>query len=119
MTSKCHGMCFTHDPCEAERRHEVRVMGGRNSSTVVRTERAITLSPGVGGVVEVIADTIQRVRDGSIQPAVGNSVASLSRAFIAAHEAALDLAKLRELEALLDTVMSQDQHQTRPSPDGS
>ena len=57
---------------------------------------------GIGRLAE--PDTIVQVRAGTIAPAVGNSVASLCRALVGAHGAAIDEARLTHLEAVIRQV---------------
>lgn len=73
-------------------------------------ERSLSANPTLGGVVQVLGEVTELVRSGEMSPAVGNSVASLSRAMIAALEAADSAARLRELEEAIDRLLEGDEH---------
>lgn len=97
--------CYQHEPAVAERRDEARRRGGRNSSKVARLQRSLSANPTLGGVVEVLGEVTELVKSGEMSPAIGNSIASLSRAMIAAIEAADSATRLRELEAAIDRLL--------------
>ena len=98
-------VCFTHDPDSQERRQEARRKGGRLSSKVARLEKSLSANPTLAGVVDVLGQVTEEVRAGEMSPAIGNSIASLSRAMIAAIEAADSATRLRELEAVIDRLV--------------
>ena len=66
------------------------------------SRRNVAVSGDVAGVLETLTDTVAGVRDGSIPPAVGNSVASLARAMLGALESERTEVRLRGLEDLLE-----------------
>ncbi len=94
----------TDDPVWVERRREWSVKGGRGKSNASRAKRH--LPAGLLTVDELrgtLGLTIKRVIDGELEPSIGNSVAALARAYLAATEAGAveDLQRrLDELERL-------------------
>lgn len=67
--------------------------------------RGIEVPSGPGSGRRVRTES---VREGSMSPAVGNSVASLSRALVTALESADSATRLRELEAMIDRLLAGD-----------
>lgn len=100
--------CYQHAPEVATKRDEARRRGGRNSSKVARLQRSLSANPTLGGVVEVLGEVTELVKSGEMSPAIGNSIASLSRAMIAAIEAADSATRLRELEEVIDRLLAGD-----------
>ncbi len=93
------GWCFSHRPGIEDQRVEVRRKGGVHSSTLARIHNH--LPQELADVVSTLAEVIVEVRNGQTSPATGNSIASLSRAVIAAHAAASEEARVQELESTL------------------
>ncbi|MFQ5554136.1 MAG: hypothetical protein ACE5GC_02040 [Acidimicrobiia bacterium] len=72
--------------------------GGTHSSVTFRLHNL--MDPTVAGVVDVLADTVAGVRSGEVSPAVANTVASSTRAMIAASESKRVEVRLREKETV-------------------
>ncbi len=93
------GHCNSHCPQFEAERQEARRRGGKNSSAV---ERAYSRLPDdLRAISRLLADTITEVKAGTLAPAVGNSIASLSRALIGAIESGNVETRVGELEDLL------------------
>jgi Family of unknown function (DUF5763) len=99
------GMCAWHAPSWAERRRQWSAEGGRRRSNAARAKKE--LPAGVMTTDElrgVVGFTIKGVLAGRIEPGIGNSVAALSRAYVAVTEAgAVETlqAQVDELRALI------------------
>ncbi len=96
--------CPWHDEGLAARRAEWSRKGGANRATAVRARKAlpagVLTNEELRGLVGI---TIKRVLAEKTEPAIGNSVAALARAYVAVAEAGAveDLQRrLDELEAL-------------------
>ena len=80
--------CLWHDPEAAEQRRALSRKGGAARSNQARAKKAlpagVLTSEELRGVVGI---TIKRVLAGATEPAVGNSVANLARAYVAVTEA--------------------------------
>ena len=96
------GLCISHDPAQEDKRNMARSKGGAHTSRRWRLERSLKDNPSLAGVIAVLGEVTEGVKDGTVPAAVGNSVASLSRALVSAIEAAQSGEKLRSLEELLD-----------------
>jgi hypothetical protein len=82
------GFCYWHSAETADERAEARRRGGFNKSNRARARKR--LPAGVMTTDElrgVLGMTIAKVLQGTVEPGVGNSVAALSRAYIAVVEA--------------------------------
>ena len=89
--------CFTHAPDRATERNAAREKGGRNKATSVRAEHLPLpsyLKPVLGAVLAAIRD----VRDGTLSPAQGTSMAALAGVAIKLVTAAQFEERLRALE---------------------
>jgi hypothetical protein len=76
-----------------------RRKGGHNRSTAQRSYNR--LPDDLKAIARLLAEVIVEVRDGKLAPAVGNSVASLSRALISSVESGNVEVRVGELEDLL------------------
>ncbi len=93
------GHCSVHCPERADAMAAARRQGGHNRSNV---ERAYSRLPDdLRAISRLLADTITEVKAGTLAPAVGNSIASLSRALISAIESGNVETRVGELEDLL------------------
>ncbi len=93
------GHCSVHCPERADAMAAARRKGGHNRSNV---ERAYSRLPDdQRAISRLLADTITEVKAGTLAPAIGNSVASLSRALIGAIESGNVETRVGELEDLL------------------
>ena len=93
------GHCSVHCPGRADAMARARRKGGHNRSNV---ERAYSRLPDdLRAISRLLADTITEVKAGTLAPAIGNSVASLSRALISAIESGNVETRVGELEDLL------------------
>ena len=80
--------CFFHDPTQAQARHESKVKGGQAGklatlATVkpwrgVEGEVEIMKNPSTADLVNLLADSIDDVRTGAIDPKVANAVGYLA-----------------------------------------
>ena len=97
-------LCPWHDPSWAERRQEWSRRGGKGKSNQARARKR--LPAGVMTNTELlglVGLTINAVLSGRVEPGIGNSVASLAKAYIAVAEAgAVERIeeRLAELEAM-------------------
>lgn len=98
------GFCLAHDPERRDVQQRAWSAGGQHNSRKWKNLEALSQHPTLFTVIQVLSDTLQGVRAGTVPPAVGNSVASLSRSMVAAITAAADTAKLAEMERVLDKV---------------
>jgi hypothetical protein len=94
------GWCFAHDPALADIRAAGNRRGGVNKATTARL--TARMPPTIGGVVDVLVDTLDRVRDGRMEPARGRAVAALARAIVAAHAEHVTAIRLDGIERHLD-----------------
>jgi hypothetical protein len=81
-------LCRWHHPDLEAKRAEGRRKGGQNKSNAARAKKE--LPAGVMTNAELrglVGLTIKGVLDGRIEPGIGNSVAALSRAYVAVTEA--------------------------------
>ncbi len=93
------GHCSVHCPERADAMAAARRKGGHNRSTAQRSYSR--LPDDLKAIAKLLADVIVEVRDGRLPPAVGNSVASLSRALISSIESGNVEVRVGELEDLL------------------
>ena len=80
--------CFFHDPAQAQARHESKVKGGQTGklatlATVkpwrgVEGEVEVMKNPSTADLVNLLADSIDDVRTGAIDPKVANAVGYLA-----------------------------------------
>jgi hypothetical protein len=92
--------CFSHDPELADRRQAGREAGGRERSNARRAFRR--LPTDIRSTLDVVFETLEGVREGSILPAQAQAIASLSRAIVSLWEAGTVEQALRDLEEKLD-----------------
>src|SRR5215210_7678984 len=99
------GLCRWHHPALEAQRAEERRRGGQNRSNAARAKK--DLPAGVMTTDELrglVGLTIKGVLAGRVEPGIGNSVAALSRAYVAVTEAgAVETlqAQVDELRALI------------------
>jgi hypothetical protein len=94
--------CFFHDPAAAAKRTAARKAGGQK-------HRAATLAPtsadfpleAVQDVAKLLADTINHVRRGELDPRVANSVGYLAGILLRAIEQGATEERLAALEAVV------------------
>jgi hypothetical protein len=97
---RADGYCYWHSPAVAAERDAARKRGGVNRSNAARAKKQ--LPAGVMTTDELrglVGLTIRGVLAGKVEPGVGNSVANLSRAFVAITEAGELEVRLQALEA--------------------
>ena len=109
------GLCASHDPSRAAEVREWRVRGGQGRSELARLEKALTASPNISTLIEVLAETTVGVRNGTVAPAVANAVSSLSKAMVGAMQVAASEDRLRRVEMLLERV-AQDRSEVVVEP---
>ena len=86
--------CFFHDPDKAEARQEATVKGGKAGKLATLDqvkpwrgqEVALLQSPDVDELVALLADTIDDVRTGQVDPKIANSVGYLSGIILKARQ---------------------------------
>lgn len=94
--------CFLHDPEKTEEVRDARSRGGASIKTLdpknykpwrgTPGDLTVLRSPGPGDVVNLLADTIDEVLTGQIDPRIANAVGYLAGIII----------KAREVEALTE-----------------
>ena len=98
---KAHAMkgsefCFTHNPETRDEHAQAVVLGGLNSSRKDSVELPAIDIRQPNGVVQLLEETINGVRDGSIPPKVASTVGYLAGHLLKAIESA-DLDKRLEV----------------------
>jgi hypothetical protein len=94
--------CFFHCPTVAVQRREARQMGGRrNKAAVLPPDAPDSPLRCVEDVVVFMADTINRVRRGQLDPRVGNTVGYLSGVLLKALETGNLERRLSDLESVV------------------
>jgi len=79
---------------------QARSKGGKNSARAVRAEKRL---PGPLRVVgQILRETLQEVRDGSLTPAQGNAMASIASAIIRVHESTDMEERMAQMEARVE-----------------
>jgi hypothetical protein len=94
--------CFFHDPARAGERQEAQALGGRRHC--MKTLNADAPDVKVEDCQDVrllIAETINQVRKGAIDPRVANAVGYLANVFIKAVEQGDLESRLKEIEAIV------------------
>jgi hypothetical protein len=81
--------CRVHDPDKVAEVELMRIAGGRATSNEARIERRMMESSDLGGVNDLLKTTLLELHKLDTSPAVANSIASVSRALLAAREQAL------------------------------
>lgn len=91
------GYCYQHDPKVTDAmRHRSRSLGGKNTSTVARSERM--LPPRLRGVFSHVERALLEVYDGTLAPARAQAMASLAGAAVRVLEAGEMEEKVRRME---------------------
>ena len=94
--------CFFHDPSKAEKRREAQAQGGRNNGVKTLDDTAPEVKvEDCGDAIALIAETINQVRKGQIDPRVANSVGFLANILIRAVEREKLEQRIEHLEELL------------------
>jgi hypothetical protein len=94
------GWCYWHAPDLAAERDEARRRGGKGKSNAARAKKQLPAGVLTSGELQgLVGVTIKRVLTGATEPAIGNSIAALARAYIAVAEAGELEERLAELEA--------------------
>lgn len=86
--------CFFHDPTKTKERQASKVKGGKSGKLATLAavkpwrgqEVAVLQSPDVEELVALLADTIDDVRIGAIDPRIANSVGYLAGIILKAKE---------------------------------
>ncbi len=96
--------CVTHDPARVVELAEWRRRGGKGKSSAARAKKGLPAgvlsSEELRGVVGI---TIKRVLTGATEPAVGNAIATLAKAYVVVTEAtalADEIAAIKEAVGL-------------------
>jgi hypothetical protein len=83
------GFCFFHSPnIPEDQKSAARVTGGKNNALVIREALPPIPIHKPEDAVSLISDTITRIRSGTMDPRVGNSIASLVNSALKAIEVA-------------------------------
>ncbi len=93
--------CTFHDPQAAVEQEEARRAGGRSRSApraVLPAEEADLVLEGPRDLPTLLADTINRVRKGALDPRVANTVGYLAGVLIRAFEVSELEERIRRLE---------------------
>jgi hypothetical protein len=96
--------CFFHDPKNGNKRERGRKAGGRKNRPLAlpRTTPEVRLGDS-NDVVHLLADTINQVRRGEIDPKVANAVGYLANLMLKAQERGEAEGRLAVLEAAVKT----------------
>jgi len=82
------GYCYWHSPLTASERAEARRRGGQNRSNAARAKKELPAGVMTNDELRgLVGLTIKGVLAGRVEPGIGNSVAALSRAYVAVTEA--------------------------------
>jgi len=91
--------CLWHDPEAADQRRELSRRGGVGRSNAARARKQLPAGVLTGKELQgLVGVTIKRVLTGATEPAIGNSIANLARAYIAVAEAGEIETRLADLE---------------------
>ncbi len=115
--------CFFHDPAKAQERAAAQSAGGqRNRIAVLPTTAPDARLREAGDVVKLLAETINQVRRGEIDPKVANAVGYLGALLLKAIGATETENRLTALEAAVKgrTAMSEPpfEEDREPTMDG-
>ncbi len=77
------GWCFWHDPALEAQRAEGRRQGGQSRSNKVRAKKALGESSDLIAVQAKLVGALEKVEDGTLDPARAQAMASLARAIVA------------------------------------
>jgi hypothetical protein len=95
-----YAWCQWHDPDREEERRQWRREGGRATSNTARARREIAAADvGIQRLPGVLYRALRKVERGEMDPPVASAMATLSRAIIAATQAAELDDRLSKLEA--------------------
>jgi hypothetical protein len=96
--------CFMHDPAAAEKRLDAHRRGGqercRPPQVVEPSEPDLPLE-SIQDAAKVLADTVNRVRNGVLDPRIGNTVGYITSVLIRALESSTLERRLDALEAVV------------------
>jgi hypothetical protein len=99
------GMCAGHAPSWAERRRQWSAEGGRRRSNAARARKELPAGVMTNDELRgLVGLTIKGVLAGRVEPGIGNSVAALSRAYVAVTEAGAVETLEREVAELRDLI---------------
>ena len=91
--------CFSHHPDLEERRREGSAKGGSEKSNSARARRhfrnASLDAPDIHGL---LSGALVQVSEGSMEPAVGNALAAMSKALVTIYESTLLTERIEQLE---------------------
>lgn len=97
---KASAYCFFHDPACAGQRTRARRAGGHRNRAAILPPTAPTRRLGTAAdVTDLLAETINQVRRGELDPKVANSVGYLASVLLRAIEAGALEERLARLEA--------------------
>ena len=92
--------CFFHDPAKAAEREAAQRAGGlRGKAAVLPADMPARRIENAADVIGLLAETINQVRTGALDPRVGNCVGYLSGIVLKAHEQGELAERLAALEA--------------------
>lgn len=97
--------CFTHDPSASERRTEARSKGGQALSRNLNALEPMTIA-NPQDVVSLLTDTINHVRQGTIDIRVANCIGVLSGHLLKA----LELGRIDSRVETIERVIMRRQH---------
>ena len=96
------GFCNSHDPARAAEMESWRALGGKATSQDAAIERKLLRSGDLGAVAQALTSSIAELRSGPITPGSANAIASLSRAYLATREAAMNERRMDRMLAVLE-----------------
>lgn len=101
--------CFFHDPNKAKDRADARKRGGQcGKAAILPITTPDHRIKTANDIADLLAETINQVRKGEVDPKVANAVGYLSGVFLKA----IDQGKIEDRLASLETIV---QRQPRPS----
>jgi hypothetical protein len=112
--------CFFHDPKKAKKRERARRAGGQKNRplTLPRTAPEVRLDDS-RDVTHLLADTINQVRRGEIDPKVANAVGYLANLMLKAQERGEVEHRLAALEAAVSGTHSDSDYKFDKDIDGA
>ena len=98
--------CFAHDPAQTDRRLEAQAQGGRNNRAILKTlppDAPAVRIEETQDVVALLAETINQVRRGEIDPRIATVVGYLVNLMVKAKEQSELEKRVLRMEALLQS----------------
>jgi len=102
--------CWFHDPAKADRRSAAQRAGGQHGrSAVLPADTPLRQVRSAGDVIELVGETINQVRTGTLDPKVGNCVGYLAAVTLKAVQQGDVEQRLAALETAVRAAATQKQ----------